>query len=271
MKQLKLDPVRHLAIPVALLAMVAIALLAETLPLGGRAPRELLAMFETLLTPAPWALSIWWFIFSGLAAFTLYQFLPSQADDPVVNRVNSLVLAGSLLFIGCLLAWHFTWLGVSAILLVPLLIAVILIYSMVTRRKQERTPAQRLMVALPFRIYLGWLILILPVTLLAWCKEAGTCLAQPGELGWALISIGAIVVTGAVLLLLKRDLFVNLPLIWGLVAIGVAQTDETAVLVTALLGAAILLALIVLQIMRNRRTPAPAAAPVQTPLNGTGR
>lgn len=271
MNRLKLDPVRHLAVPAALLAMVAMGLLAETLPLGGRAPRELLAMFENLFTPAPYALSIWWVIYVGLAMFTLYQFLPSQANDPVVARVDSLFMASSLLYIAWLFAWHFLWTGVSVVLMALLTAAVLIIYLQVTRRRNDRTPAHRFMVALPFRIYLGWLIFSLLANIMAWVRSTDPSFAPLGESGWALVLIAATVVIGAALFLLKKDLFLNLALIWGLVALAVGQSAETAIMLAALLGAVLLVALIVLQAMRGRNRPQAPGAVKQAPLPERGR
>lgn len=256
--------------PAALLAMVAMGLLAETLPLGGRAPRELLAMTQNLFTPAPYSLSIWWLIYVGLAMFTLYQFLPSQADDPVVSRVDSLFMTSSLLYIGWLFAWHFSWTGVSVVLKALLTGAVLIIYLQVTRRR-DRTPAHRLMVALPFRIFLGWLVFSLLANAMAWLASTGSSFAPLGELGWTLVLIGATVLIGAVVFLLKKDLFFNLALIWGLVAIAVGQATETGVMLAALVGALLLLALMVLQIMRSRRQPRAPGAVQQAPLSERGR
>lgn len=266
MNRLKLDPIRHLAVPAALLAMVAMGLLAETLPLGGRAPQELLAMFGNLFTPAPYSLSIWWVIYTGMAMFTLYQFLPSQADDPVVSLVDSLFLTSSLLYIAWLVAWHFMWTGVSAVLMTLLTAAVLLIYLQVTRRRNDRTAAHRLMVALPFRVYLGWLTVALMANVMSWFTSTRSTFAPLGELGWALVLIAATTVIGALMLLLKKDLFFNLALIWGLVAIAVGQSGELAVVLAAALGAVLLLALIVLQVMRSRRPLQPVGAVKQTPL-----
>ncbi len=271
MNRFRLDPIRHLAVPVALLAMVAMGLLAETLPLGGRAPRELLAMFGNLFTPAPWALSIWWLIFIGMGMFTLYQFLPSQADDPAVARVDSLFLISSLLYIAWLFAWHFLWTGVSVVLMALLTAVVLIIYLQVTSRRTDRTPAHRFMVALPFRVYLGWLTFSLLANLMAWFTSAESQFAPLGELGWTLVLIGVTVVIGAAVFLLRKDLFFNLPLIWGLVAIAVAQSAQTTVMLTALLGAVLLLGLIVLQIVRGQKKPQAPGAVRQTPMPERGR
>ncbi len=265
MNRLRLDSLRHLAVPAALLAMVAFNVLAVTLPLGGRATGEVSAMFQNLFTPAGWAFSIWSVIYIGLAAFTLYQFLPSQADDRVAHQVAILFTVSSLLNLSWLLAWHFLWIGLSMVIMLALVITVALIYLRVTSRKVDRTLAHRLMVALPFRLYLGWLIVATLANLAALLTARGWDWAPFGETGFALVLVGVAAIVGLLALLLKRDHFVILPVAWGLVAVATAPGQPTVLLIGGLLAAALLLAIAIWQIWR-RRQPPHGQGSAQTPL-----
>ena len=64
-------------------------------------------------------------IYIGLATFTLYQFLPSQADNKVVQRVAVLFIVSCLLNLSWLLAWHYLWIGTSVVLMVLLLLTLL--------------------------------------------------------------------------------------------------------------------------------------------------
>lgn len=258
MRSLKLDPIRHLAVPAALLAVIAFNVLAVTLPLGGRATEEVSAMFANLFTPAGFTFSIWSVIYLGLIAFTLYQFLPSQADDRVVQRVAVLFIVSSLLNVGWLLAWHFLWIGVSVILMLLLLVTLILIYLQVTRRAASRTIAYRLMVALPFRLYLGWISVATIANISAYLTSVGWDGGPLSETGWALVMMGAAVVLGLLALWTKRDVFYTLVLVWGLAGIAAGQADNGVVLTGGIIAALLLLAATVLLIIRTRSQQAPA-------------
>lgn len=259
MRSLKLDPIRHLAVPAALLAMVAFNILAVTLPLGGRDTSEVSAMYSNLFTPAGFTFSIWSVIYIGLTAFTVYQFLPSQANKPVVQRVAVLFIISCLLNLSWLLTWHYLWIGMSVILMVLLLLTLILIYTHVARRKSANTTAYRIMVALPFRIYLGWISVATIANISAYLTSVGWDGSPIGETGWALILIGATVVLGLLSLWTQRDYYYTLVLVWGLSGIAAGQTQETAVMIGGIVGALLLVAGIVYTFMRSRPQDAASA------------
>lgn len=268
--RLKLDPIRHLAVPAALLAMIAFNVLAVTLPLGGRATEEVSAMFSNLFTPAGFTFSIWSVIYAGLVAFTLYQFLPSQANDRVVQRVAVLFIVSCLLNLSWLLAWHFLWIGTSVVLMVLLLLTLIAIYVQVTRRNRDRTLAHKLMVALPFRLYLGWITVATIANVSAFLTAVGWDGGPLSEVSWTLIMMAVTVLLGLIALVSRRDLFYTLVLIWGLSGVAAGQAQETAVLVGGIIAALLLLAAVLYTLFRGGR-PSSGAAVTQSPLTGSPR
>lgn len=266
MRSLRLDPIRHLAVPAALLAMIAFNVLAVTLPLGGRDTGEVSAMYSNLFTPAGFTFSIWSVIYLGLAAFTVYQFLPSQSREPRAQRVAVLFIVSCLLNLSWLLAWHYLWIGTSVVLMVLLLLTLIMIYIQVTRRVNERTVAYRLMVALPFRLYLGWISVATIANISAYLTAAGWDGGPFGEVAWALIMLAATVVLGLLALWTRRDRFYALVLVWGLAGIAAGQTQETAVLIGGIAAALLLLAGVVYMTIRGRpQDGAPAARTAPAP------
>ncbi len=264
MKSLRLDPIRHLAVPAALLAVIAFNVLSVTLPLGGRSVEQVSAMYQNLFTPAGFTFSIWSVIYAGLVAFTLYQFLPSQADNRVVQRVAVLFIISCLLNVGWLLAWHFLWIGFSVVLMALLLLTLIVVYLQVTGRAKERTPAYRLMVALPFRLYLGWISVATMANVSAYLVSTGWTGGPLSETGWALSLMGAVVILGLLALWTRRDLFFTLVLVWGLAGIAAGQAHETAVLIGGIAAALLLLAATVYFVIKQRPTAGDSTN--QTPL-----
>ena len=260
MNRLKLDPLRHLAVPAALLAVIAFNVLAVVLPLAGRSPQQVSALFENMFTPAGWAFSIWSLIYLGLTCFTLYQFLPSQANDRVVQQVAVLFTASCLLNVAWLFAWHNLWIGVSFIIMLALLACVAFIHWRVSSRAQDRTLAHRLMVALPFRIYLGWLLVATMANFMAWQVARGADWAPLGEAGHTLVLFAITVVLGVIALLLRHDLFLNLVLIWALVAVAFGPAASGLTMAGALVAVALIIAAIVWQVLRRRDSTTPPAA-----------
>ncbi len=209
-------------------------------------------MFETLFTPAGWAFSIWSLIYGGLACFTVYQFLPSQADDRVAQQVAGLFIASCMLNLGWLFAWHFLFTGLSFVFMAALVITVAEIYRRVTNRRSKRTAAYRLLVALPFRIYLGWLLVAAMANLMAMLQARGYDWLPLDQFGFALILLGVTVLLGVLALLLRHDLFLNLALVWGLVAVAFGPASTTLMLSASLAAAAILLGACAWQVVRQR-------------------
>ncbi|MFO7533615.1 MAG: hypothetical protein R6W93_14240, partial [Candidatus Limnocylindrales bacterium] len=64
--------------------------LAVALPLNGLETGEISDRFPVLVTPAGYVFSIWSLIYLLLAAFTLYQALPSKRQQPELRAIGYL-------------------------------------------------------------------------------------------------------------------------------------------------------------------------------------
>lgn len=261
--RLSLDPVRHLAAPAAFLALLSFSVLSVTLPLGGRALPELAALTENVFSPARFVHAVWLVILSGLGAFVLYQFLPSQGRIPGRRRASLLFSVACLLNVAWLTAWHFQWTGLSVAIMGALLVCVFLIYLQVTARSAEATLARRLMSVLPFRLYLGWLLMTTLFNVSAAFSGGAPAPAGLSATAWAFSLFGVTFGLGLLFLFLKNDLFVNLMLIWGLIGVAAGQAGNTAVVAGAAGSAALLFLALVWRVFSRRGgpdAPVPAAA-----------
>ena len=114
-----------------------------------------LAADATLLAPAGPAFSIWSAIYLGLAAYTVWQWLPDQATDPRHRRIGWLAAASMLLNAAWLLVTQQGWIWVSVLVIAAL--AVVL--GVLVRRLTERPSyglAEAVIVDGTFGAYLGW-------------------------------------------------------------------------------------------------------------------
>ena len=200
-----------------------------------------LAADATLLAPAAPAFSIWSVIYLGLAAYTVYQWLPAQASD---RRHRGLGwLAGGSLLLNA--AWLFVtqqgWIWLS--LVVILVLAMVLLRLV---RHLEETPsfglAETLVVDVTFGLYLGWVIVASGANLAAALASSGW---SPGR--WTAMGLVAVVVAAGVaaLRLLSGRLAVAAALVWGMawVAVGRLAGEPGDALVgwTAAAGAVVVL------------------------------
>ena len=69
------------------LLTITMNVLASALPLNGQDTGEISDRFDIYFVPAGYVFSIWGLIYLGLIAFTVYQALPSQRDNPLLILV----------------------------------------------------------------------------------------------------------------------------------------------------------------------------------------
>ncbi len=205
-----------------------------------------LAADATRLAPAGPAFSIWSVIYLGLAAYTVWQWLPAQSTSPRLRATGWLAAASMVLNAGWLLVtqqgWIWASVGVIALLVVTL---GVLVQRLADHPATSVT--ERIVVDVTFGFYLGWVTV-------ATCANVTAALVDSGvDPGPAMADTAAVLVLGvatAILTVVARrlrgDWAVAAAASWGLAWIAVGRfTDEpasTATGVAALAAAGMVLA-----------------------------
>ena len=171
-------------------------------------------------TPAGYAFAIWAVIYVGALVYAIYQALPSNAHDALLQRIGWLTAAGYLLCVGWLLAARFGpgWMTVPIIVgMLPCLGAAFLIAA---RWPESHGATRHAVLLVPLAIYVGWL------SAAAFVNAADVL---PGygfdRFGLSAHAFGVLVVVAAGLLGLAVTLYTSayppyvLTLLWALVAI----------------------------------------------------
>lgn len=193
-----------------------------------------LAADATLLAPAGPAFSIWSAIYLGLAAYTVWQWLPDQATDTRHQRIGWLAAASMLLNAAWLLVTQQGWIWVSVLVIAAL--AVVL--GVLVRRLTERPSyglAEAVIVDGTFGAYLGWVCVATCANVAAALVSSGV---DPGKPVSELAAVAVLAVAAGVAVLLARRLggryAVALAIAWGLLWIAVGRaTDEPRSSLTA--------------------------------------
>lgn len=205
-----------------------------------------LAADATLLAPAVPAFSIWSVIYTGLAAYTIWQALPANATNPRARATGWLAAASMLLNAGWLLVTQVGWLWVSVLVIGAL---VVVLGILVRRLSEQRTEGQleHLVLDGTFGLYLGWVTV-------ATCANIAATLVASGvrpEAGIAqALAVLVIAVAAGIGLLLARRLggriAVAAAMAWGLgwIAVGrlADQPRSTVTAVAAVLAAVVIAA-----------------------------
>ena len=188
----------------------------------GLTPAEFANAGASTVGAASYAFAIWGLIYAGLLIYAVYQLIPGWADDNVLRRFGwpsalSMIAIGAWL-IAAGADWR--WATIALIALAALALIVPLVSASAPTRWRDA-----LLVVTPLALLAGWLTI-------ATALNAVTVLTAEGFVQDAIAtwwSIGAIAVAAAVAIfvLLRSDaLAYPLPLIWGLVAVFVAERDH---------------------------------------------
>ncbi len=76
------DIIRQWVVALSVVAVVVFNILANALPLNGQNTGQISDRFKVLFVPAGYVFAIWGVIYIGLVAYGIYQFLPSQRNNP---------------------------------------------------------------------------------------------------------------------------------------------------------------------------------------------
>jgi hypothetical protein len=210
-----------------------------------------LAADATLIAPAGPAFSIWTPIYLGLAAYTVWQWLPVQAAEPRHRAIGWLVAASMLLNAAWLLVTQQGWIWVSVLVMAALVVTLGLLVQ-----RLEQHPSyghgETVVVDGTFGLYLGWVAVAACANVTAAFVASG---ADPGGFVAELAAVVVLAVAAGVGVVLARRLggrwAVAAAMAWGLAWIAVGRlTDEPR---SPVVGVAAALAAVVVVVATARR------------------
>lgn len=113
---------------------------------------------RTLITPSGWAFSIWGLLFLGSVIYAVWQALPAQKHNALVNRIGW----GSVVALAAQGAWaaYTQWANltvISAIIILTSLCALLVILRELVAVQRPFTGAERWIVGLTFSALAAWL------------------------------------------------------------------------------------------------------------------
>ncbi|RCX13590.1 TspO/MBR related protein [Fontibacillus phaseoli] len=221
------------------LAVIAMNIVAETLPLGRADTGELSQRYFSLLTPAGYAFLIWNVIYVLIGCCIVYLFRQRDNGERWMKSFTLWFILSCLFNMGWLVLWHYEYLILSFIAMVLLLITVAATYRL-TRKIEHPTRGETWFLRLPFSLYSGWTCIATLVNLQVVIEHSGLSINLPKPaMAITLLFIGtlAVILIGSV----TRDGAHPLPVAWGYAAIAFKHREEQGLFFTAGLAAAILL------------------------------
>lgn len=235
---------------VSFIGVVIINGLSTSLPLNGKTPKEISDMFPVLFTPAGYVFSIWGLIYLLLAGFNIYQILPSQRNNPRLERIGYWFVLSSIFNASWIFLWHYGFFTLTLFAMLGLLVSLLVIYQRLEIGKVNVSLREKILVNLPFSVYLGWISV-------ATIANASVTLYNLGWNGFGFPALWTVLVLlvasaiGTAMLLLRRDYAFVLVLVWAFIGIMVEQRETTPVVVAAGALAAVLGLIVLVRFFRS--------------------
>lgn len=141
---------------IAFAAVLVINYLATSLPIGGNTTWALSDLYPNLFTPAGLTFSIWGLIYLSLLWFVIWQIvdLHKKISHNITKKIWIWFLISCLINISRIFAWHYKFVFLSVIIMLLFLITLIIIDNRVESWKKLWKWMDKLLVQIPFSLYL---------------------------------------------------------------------------------------------------------------------
>ena len=197
---------------------------------------------NVLITPANYAFAIWGVIYLGLFSFAIYQALPNQRENLILQKLGYKIALASLAQIIWIFCFLYRQFALSFVLMVAILIP--LIWAYVSLPTTSIRHWEKWFISIPVSTYLAWIsvaTIVNGATVLEYWQWNGWGLSPQI---WTVIMLLVASVIGIMMAIEKNVAFVGVYL-WALIAIAVSNYNSTIIAVTAV-GIGIILALTLL-------------------------
>jgi benzodiazapine receptor len=213
-----------------------------------------------LLTPAPITFAIWGPIFILMAAFYVYQardLLPGRdnIEMPYVTQVSVFFFLSSVLTSLWYVAWARRMILVSIVMMILYLATLLAAYFRLGINMFPRSRRERLIVTAGWSMYTGWVTVAALVNITTGLVYFGFDNLPLSEIQWTLgASMVAVIVY--LMFLFKREDYVFAGVgAWAFIGLCITHLDPSppsnqAVLITSLVGTAIIMASMVFKYLR---------------------
>jgi hypothetical protein len=225
------DSFRAILVLAATIGTIIFNTLAAMGRVGGVTPAEISAKYQTMITPAGYAFSIWSLIYVGLIVFSIYQLLPANLAK--YRNLRSLYIGTAAL--NC--AWIYFWHGDQIAICLGLITALaVTLFFINLKLRTTNSTGEYWAVKAPFSIYFGWVTAATLVNFMIMLQYLNIDLSPTANTA---LSVGLILLAAALGVVMRmklnNDLY-PLAVAWALTAIGVKQSGQTLIVVAAALG-----------------------------------
>ena len=226
-----IDRVRSYLVLAATIGVIVFNWLAATGRLGGVDTGAVSDKYQTLVTPAGYAFSIWSLIYVGLIAFSVYQLLPANVAR--FRAFRSLYIFSSALNCAWLYFWHDEQIVICFVIIATLAGTLLAINYVI---REPESSADSWLAKAPFGLYFGWVTAATAVNFAIMLKYLRVEISPSAERWLAVVLILLVAAIAVAVRLKLRNYFAPLAVAWALTAIAVKQSGQTAVVLACAAG-----------------------------------
>lgn len=244
--------IRQVAVVLSTLGVIVVNGLANALPLNGQTTGAISDRFQVYFVPAGYVFAIWGLIYLALIGYSIYQALPSQRDNPRLQRIGWLYVVSCAANTAWLFLWHYEFLEWTIVVMGVLLLCLIAIYLILGIGRRRTSATEMWLTHVPFSIYLGWITvatLANATLLLDYLHWGGWGLAAEG---WAVIMLAVATAITLLVRLSRGEVAYLAVIVWAFVGIAIRHSATPIVAVAAWIATG----LVVLMLLIPARKPA---------------
>lgn len=247
---------KRLLMIISLVLVLVVNFLANTLPINGLTTGEVSDQFPILFVPAGYVFSIWGLIYFALIAFAVYSVTPKGLDNEDIDSIAGWFTAANLFNTAWIFLWHYQQFLWTLIPIFGLLVSLLAVYLKLRIGRQKRSAVEKLLLEVPFGIYLGWATVAVVANVsqvlynLGW---EGASLSAPF---WTVLMLSVATILGVLMIFTRKEIAYPLVLSWAFVGIYLKHGSVASVAITALAAAILLVVLAVGRLVFNRKVTA---------------
>ena len=224
--------------------------LANVLPINGQQTGEISNRFDVLFVPANYVFAIWGLIYLALGAFVVYQALPSQQNNPRLQRLGWLFALSNVANTAWIFLWHYEYFALTVLVMVGLLVSLIAIYLRLEIGRTVSRGVERWVVDGTFGLYLGWITVATIANVTSFLDSISWGGWGISPVVWTVLLLTVGVVIAAAMTFRHRDAIYLGVLVWAFAGIAVKQTAEPVVVASASAAAVLVTILILIALIR---------------------
>lgn len=258
------DMWRQFANIISISVVVAFNAISQALPLNNQTSAEIANRFSNnLYFPANYAFSIWGIIYTFLLAFTVYQALPSQRENPHLRKIGYLFVVTSIFNILWLTCFHYNAFALSMAMMIGLLVTLLRIYFLLDIGGKAVSRATKWLIHVPFSLYIGWITAatVANASYVILGARGGNLLLDTDST-WAVVMLLVTGALGVFMSLTRRDYAYSLVVIWAVWAINVRHAESFPLIGAVTLGVCLITAAaIAFMVFKNFRDSSEMLSP----------